>query len=697
MAGWIWLDENAFPKFKASQRSFCVAEFTNIYAIPSGEVFTIRVGADARYVLLVNGEFVGRGPVSVGSDYVPSKMNHSYFDEYELTSSGVVDIKLLVTSIPTVMSEYSFGQSGLFFELIRGGCVVACGDKSWKCRPVSARVSDTLTDYTLDELDYSYAQEVEDIYNAKKSPLEHLCERIIEPSSLDKINLKSPSGYVEFDKIYSAYPIISLKADGRVRVLLECEEIEGVGVFKESFVASGDVVHTSPRMRSVGRIKITLKSEGASKAQIDSAKIIYSAYPVENEAPFKCSDKLLNEIYEICMHTLKICRRDLHLDSPTHQEPLACTGDYFIQALMEYFNIYDPTLTAFDIYRTSQILEVQQGRMFHTTYSLIFAEWVYDYYMHTGKIELLKHTECALRALLARFDGYMGENGLVEKAPDYMFVDWILLDENGNNTDPTHMMSHGGFEGYSLHHPPKALGQSALCMFYYNALKKCASIFELLGDKKTAKECVKKAERLGKAINKHLFDEKRGLYVGGLNTPDMVKNGQWLPENTYNIFYLKQANTLAVLYGIAPEDKRKHILKYVLSELKKEEMQPYFYHFLLEALLKENMFERHGLDLIRRYESMLEKCDKGLCEAWEMFPSDCSHAWGGTPAYILKKALSGFEMLEAGYKRVKLSPRLYGLNSADFEIPTPYGSIKIKMSRGKKTITAPDEIEITEN
>jgi hypothetical protein len=175
-----------------------------------------------------------------------------------------------------------------------------------------------------------------------------------------------------------------------------------------------------------------------------------------------------------------------------------------------------------------------------------------------------------------------------------------------------------------------------------------------------------------------------------------VPNGQWLPENTYNVFYLKQANTLAVLYGIAPEENRKSILKYVLTDLKKEEMQPYFYHFLLEALLKENMFEKNGLDLIRRYESLIQKCDKGLCEAWEMFPSDCSHAWGGTPAYILKKALSGFEMVEAGYKKIKLSPRLYGLNSASLEIPTPYGSIKIKMSRGKKQITAPDEIEVIE-
>jgi hypothetical protein len=150
------------------------------------------------------------------------------------------------------------------------------------------------------------------------------------------------------------------------------------------------------------------------------------------------------------------------------------------------------------------------------------------------------------------------------------------------------------------------------------------------------------------------------------------------------------------LYGLCPQGEGKRILEYVLSDLKKEEIQPYFYHFLLEALLKEGLFEKYGLDLIRRYKSLLDKCDKGLCEAWEMFPSDCSHAWGGTPAYILKKALSGFEMVEAGYKRVRIKPQLYDLDYARVDIPTPYGPIEIQITKSGYTLHAPDEIETIE-
>jgi len=294
------------------------------------------------------------------------------------------------------------------------------------------------------------------------------------------------------------------------------------------------------------------------------------------------------------------------------------------------------------------------------------------------------------------FETYVSEeNGLLEYAPDYMFVDWIVMkDAPDPYGDARDVMSHGKNEGFSLHHPPKCLGQSVLCMFYYNALLCGEKLFSLLNDEKSAKECLKKAEKLKKVINEHLYDKEAGLYVGGLNTPDKVPCGSWLPENIGRKFYLKQANTLAVLYGIAPKSERERILSYVAEDLRKEEMQPYFYHFLFEALNNEGMFGRYGLRLIKRYESLIDKCSKGLCEAWEYIRSDCSHAWGGSVVYILKKALAGLEMVEPGYKKIRLDPKLYSLDYADFEISTPYGPIRVQINKSGSRISSPDEIEI---
>ena len=132
-----------------------------------------------------------------------------------------------------------------------------------------------------------------------------------------------------------------------------------------------------------------------------------------------------------------------------------------------------------------------------------------------------------------------------------------------------------------------------------------------------------------------------------------------------------------------------------LKDLRKEEMQPYFYHFLLEAIYKEGLFKKYGFKIINSYKSIIDKCEKGLGEAWEYINCDCSHAWGGAPAYILKKAIAGFEMVEPNYKKVKLAPNLYNLDYADFEISTPYGNIAIKLEKGKEPqITAPKKIKI---
>ena len=692
MNNWIWITENDInPPFK-------MVEFKKEYNLQNST--TLKICADTRYELYINGNFIGRGPSSPGGDYTYEKLTYSYYDEYTINETGIVEIKAIVTSTPTVMNEYSFGYPGLFIELSQKDKIIGATDKSWQCRILSERIDVLKSDYTLKESIYTEPVIIPNVHTLLPSLIEHLTEENITPTVFNKITVKkgeTATLSLDFDKIYSAFTSISIKCNGKIKATVETCELNGIGYINEEIITDKDIIHTSQRMNSVGEAKLTIENIAADVCIIEDFHLIYSHYPVKNEAHFKCSDELLNKIYDVCMHTLKICRQNTHLDSPTHQEPLACTGDYYIQSLMEYLNIYDPTLTAFDIFRTNQILEHQKGKMFHTTYSLMLPMWLYDYYMFTGDKKLLNLSKNALECLFSAFDNYVDkENGLLEYAPNYMFVDWIVMkDAPDPYGDARDMMSHGKMDGFSLHHPPKVLGQSVLCMLYYQALICANKLYSLLDDEKTADMCLKKAESIKNAINKHLYDKDKNLYIGGLNTPDKVETNKWLPKNIERTFYLKQANVLAVLYGIAPKEQRASILDYVAKGLRKEEMQPYFYHFLLEAIYKEGLFSEYGLKLIRTYESLINKTEKGLCEAWEYIKCDCSHAWGGAPAYILKKAIAGFEMLEPCYKKIKLSPSLYDLDFADFDISTPYGNINIKLSRNTSPqITAPEQIQI---
>ncbi|MBQ1223692.1 MAG: hypothetical protein IIX84_05335, partial [Oscillospiraceae bacterium] len=56
--------------------------------------------------------------------------------------------------------------------------------------------------------------------------------------------------------------------------------------------------------------------------------------------------------------------------------------------------------------------------------------------------------------------------------------------------------------------------------------------------------------------------------------------------------------------------------------------------------------------------------------------------------------LLGFKLLENGYKKIRLSPKLFGLKSADILFPTPKGDIHVTMEEGKEpVIEIPEGIE----
>ncbi|MBQ7906476.1 MAG: hypothetical protein IJ309_00720 [Clostridia bacterium] len=684
---WTWLRNS--DDFAAEARGeYCSSKPTEI-----------KICADCRYILFVNDKQIGKGPVSAGSDFLYGRVENTYYDTYKVDSTGKISLRVVVFSKPTALCQTSFGTPGLYLEVLEGGNIILESD-GLEIRALNEYVEPRITDYTRKNGALQKPQLVKNPPKLEPSQIQPLVEEKILPDGFAPFVVNPQENgtlCLSFDKIYSAYTVISIKAQDRVKIKLITAEQGNTGWKDETIITSKDIIHTSNILTSVGEARIEVTNEGNSPVTIDGFHLIYTHYPVKYEAGLNTSSQLINDIYNLCIHTLKICRQDLHLDSPTHKEHLACTGDYYIQALIEYMNMYDPSLTAFDIYRTSKLLECQDGRLFHTTYSLIYPIWVYDYYMHTGDLFLVKKCEKALRLLIKRFEGYVAsDNGLIEYAPDYMFVDWVVA----SSSEPTfldggNMMSHGKMEGFSLHHPPKSLGQGVLCMFYYEGLLHLAKIFSLLNDESTAKECFNKAQAVKDSINTHLYDKERGLYIGGLNTPNRVKENDWLPENNQVVYHLKQANILAVLYDIAPKNEHKKILEYVIKDLNKFELQPYFHHFLLEALYKADLFEKYGIDLIKGYESLLKRCHKGLSEAWENMNCDFSHAWGTTPAYILKKALSGFEMVEPNYKKIKLNPQLFGLDFAKTELSTPYGKIEICQKKGEGvSIKAPKEIEI---
>ncbi len=484
-----------------------------------------------------------------------------------------------------------------------------------------------------------------------------------------------------FDRIYAGFIGLSVQAQGELRLTVCCFETDETGS-QEHFIFDADSEYRGLQLHSIGGYRLMAENRSGHPASLEIS-LIATCYPAPFCARTVTSDPALNRVLEVSTHTLKYCRQLMHLDSPRHSEPLACTGDYYIESLMTAFSFGDMTLAAFDTRRTAQLLRYQDGRMFHTSYSLIWVLMLYDVYRYTGDKSLLTDCADALTLLLSRFETYLGDNGLIETPPDYMFVDWIYID------------------GISLHHPPKALGQSCLNFFYFGALQAAQKIYLLLDDPAMADRCARQAARLQAAANSLLYDGDRGLYFEGLTTPTPEPLiAPYMPQNTQKRYYRRHANILAACFGVCDLPRARDILRQVMEDDSLGDYQPYFAHFLLEAIVRCGLRESYTMPVLERWKQPVAACSKGLVEGFippePTYSFDHSHAWGGTPVYALPKALLGFEMLEPGFRKIRLAPSLLGLSWAHVELPTPFGLLTCEMKEGKKTVfTIPDGIEVS--
>lgn len=698
---WIWLDNVKYGEYQKSfftimckganrASKFAIAEFRRRYIFDKKIArVKLKISADTCYQLTLNGDFIGTGPACCGGDFLSlSDPFRHYSDNYELELCGnVLEFHVRVQHVPDALTDYSKGQSGLAAEAVvifeDGSSDYISTDESWESRIDTHFKAINRYDASGCEAEWSRSVFVPDIWHVTDAPIEVRCHEIVYPSG-GKVKLCIPAGEereidLEFDKIHSAYAVAHCVGNASVELMIS--ERDGDPYESEFIECCGEFTYRAIRFKSFGHLKLKVKNRGTDTFEISPCCCeVY--YPIHAEGSFTCSDTELNDVYDVCKWTLRICRQSIHLDSPKHQELLACTGDYYIESLMTAYTFGDMALAEFDVKRTADWLEINRGVMYHTSYSLIWVQMLYDVYMYTGNRELLYYSLRGLKALLERFGTYLGENGLLEYAPNYIFVDWTTLD------------------GYNMHHPPKYLGQSVLTAFYYGALRTAEKIYAEVGDEAECRKVHEIAQFVRDGFNKYLYDEDEGLYFEGLGTPERSPlNVESLPPNEDKRYFAPYSNILAVNFGICDGDRARRIAESVASDTRFDDIQPYFMHFELEALDKTGLFEKYGIEKLCRWKELVRECNKGLKEGWFAPPYyrfDHSHAWGGTPAYQLPQKLLGLKIIEPGLRKITLSPSLYGLESANIEVPTPFGFIRCSMKQGMHPeITVPDGIEYT--
>lgn len=671
-AKWIWLDESPRADVIALRGGYCVAEVSKAYRLLKTAVrLRLEVSADTSYKLWVNGKFVGTGP-----SYPMDKM--SFYSEYELSSApDTLEIRALVRRGVRCETESSHGVGGFILscdiEYDDGTLENVCTDEKWDIRYLPSHISDTETDFTLAPCDWEKATEVHYPAALAKSPVAPLFEQMLEPPH-QKMYVcpgHAVSQFcVAFPAMYSAFPAFSADG-GDYEITLEISDGEGSVARTESIHAYGRIDYVSDLPSGVSAMIINVVNNGADDVKIFDAHLIRSLHKTVRKASFSCSDRELDSIWNRSMSTLENCRRDSFCESPSTLGFMSALADVREEALYSQIAFGDATLARCDILKIAERIINSGAELNNSVGLLSFLPMIWDYYSYTGDESIFAPTEEACELLLSKFDTYLSDAKIIETPPDFAPVDKIKIGS------------------YSLENPPKALGQAFATASFFKALDIMSKIYAERGNNKLRSAYRLRADAVKKGFETAFTDRDSGLCLAGLTTKNK-KPGRY-PKNTAKKYYTRQAATVMALYGLCDSSLAKQLAIRALSDKALCDVSPAFTGNLLELSLRLGLFEKYGLGIIRRWGVFGEN---SVGRTWN--GDGYGYGGGASPAYYLPVALAGLEVVRPGFAEVRLAPRLYGLDSANISIPTPYGYITVNMEKGRPAeISIPDEIKYT--
>ena len=405
---------------------------------------------------------------------------------------------------------------------------------------------------------------------------------------------------------------------------------------------------------------------GQTLINITDVGVVFTAQPVEYLGAFDCDDAFLTRLWDVGRWAVQINLQTHHLDSPNHQEPISDPGDYLIESAVNCYCFGSPWLARQDLRKFGRLLVDLHFQNFHTSYAIAWLQWLRDYVLFSGDIGLAKELASVVFGLLEKWKSYIGDNGILSQAPNFMFMDWVTI------------------AGFKCHHPPAVIGQGYLTALFCDGLTIGKWVADMVVDLNRAGEFEATRTKLVESFQRELWDEDRGRYCDGRPFQSKVETGKWLPDDVAITTFSPHVNLLAVLYDIAPKALQPAIVQRVLAE-EPLNVQPWFMHWAFDAIDHAGLFEEHAIKLLRRWEVV--ESTRSFREMWE--DGDLSHGWCSTPTVQLSSRVLGVVPTSPGFATFDVRPRPCGLKRARGKVPTPRGIISVEWSiqNGQMSLT----------
>lgn len=415
-----------------------------------------------------------------------------------------------------------------------------------------------------------------------------------------------------------------------------------------------------------------------SDIHVEEVATIQASYPASRNGNFRCSDYLLNKIFEISRRTNLLCSEDTFVDSPAYEQ-VYWTGDAQVSALVSTYCFGEYGLVRHCVNQAplsrpySPLLNALMPTDWKTAIPLWTMNWMItadQYLFHSGDAGFIREIYPEIRETLRYYARFIREDGGFHISA-WNMVDWAPMDiyNEGIMTAQQGVLAHCMSIARRM---AESLGETEDLNFYDNH-----------------------AEKLLKYLDQTLWLENQQAFSDG-----------WTRERGYSRTLSIQTHLMLYKYDCIRCSRKREIVKQHLLTPPAGWLEigsPFMLFYLFEIWHDQGRNQKI-LDAIRDKWGMMLRYDSSTC--WEVFPgyfensrtrSYC-HSWSSAPAYVMIRYLLGLEPVEPGFSKLRLLVPDVDLAWCEGSIPTPRGKITVWWSseNGKKRFRAeiPKDMEV---
>ena len=383
----------------------------------------------------------------------------------------------------------------------------------------------------------------------------------------------------------------------------------------------------------------------------------HTAVPDETAGTFTSSNPTANAVFELGRHSALFTAQEQFLDTPTREKgPWLFDGFNESQTAMAAFGEQNLTRKSLVEFAQSQARYWPQGRI-NKIYPTglgaqdinesteASAEWVWQYWLHTGDRSLLE----AVYPVIANVADYVSaaidpSTGLVTNLP-----------------------------ATNVYYSTPVV--TRLNVLGVNVFRRAGDIAAVLN--RPVNEVTRQRDReagLTGAITARLT-RADGVYVDGLDA-----------QGTQTTEASQASNTAALAYGVVPPDRQATVAAYVAGLGMSN--PPQTAGELLEALRvtgrDQDFVDRVTDPNTPGWANILARGGTFTWEVWKPIDANgdsMSHGWGSNVLVEIQRELLGVNSTGPGYATFDVSPPRAGLPSASGRVPTPRGDIVVAWHR----------------